>query len=299
MNQDTTQLKEKIILIIKRRGPSLPVHIAGETSQSMLFASAFLSELFSEKKIKISNMRVGSSPLYFIPGQEPMLENFAHHLKSKEKDAYELIKTKKILKDTEQDPAIRVALREIKDFAIPFEKNKELFWRHFTIPGEDLTTKQEIIPSQLKEEKLDTLSPLEETKEEQLIPKKRVIESKAKLKKGFKKTIGQKKKPSTKEKKNEKFFNIVKEHLDKNQIQITDIIGFTKTDLILKIKDQNEKLLYAFNKKKISETDILKANKKAEELNLRYTLLYLGEPAKKITHLIEAIKNLEQIETLK
>jgi len=38
------------MLAFKRRGPSLPVHIASETGLSMLFASAFLSELLSEKK---------------------------------------------------------------------------------------------------------------------------------------------------------------------------------------------------------------------------------------------------------
>ena len=88
MIQDALGVKEKIIQIIKRRGPSLPAHIAKETELSILFSSAFLSELFSEKKIRISAMKVGSSPLYFLPGQESFLENFAHHLKSKEKEAF-------------------------------------------------------------------------------------------------------------------------------------------------------------------------------------------------------------------
>ncbi len=48
--QDTVPIKEKILSVLKKRGPSLPVHVAGETELSMLFASAFLSELLSEKK---------------------------------------------------------------------------------------------------------------------------------------------------------------------------------------------------------------------------------------------------------
>ena len=111
--QDALKLKENIVGIIRRRGPCLPIHISSEIKINTLFASAFLSELFSEKRIKISNMKVGSSPLYFIPGQEPMLEKFANHLKSKEKDAFFLLKEKSFLKDTEQEPAIRVALRAI------------------------------------------------------------------------------------------------------------------------------------------------------------------------------------------
>ena len=75
--QDTSGIKEKIIFVFKKRGPSLPVHVAQETGMSILFASAFLSELLAEKKIKISNMKVGSSPLYFISGQEFMLEKFS------------------------------------------------------------------------------------------------------------------------------------------------------------------------------------------------------------------------------
>ena len=99
---------------------------------SILFTSAFLSELLAEKRIKISNMKVGSSPLHFISGQETRLENFSQHLKSREKDAYELLREKKFLKDSEQEPAIRVALRAIKDFAISFKKNNVIIWRYFT-----------------------------------------------------------------------------------------------------------------------------------------------------------------------
>ena len=77
------------------KGPSLPVFIAQETGLSILFASAFLSELIADKRLKISNMHVGSSPLYLVPGQEPMLENFSQYLKNKEKEAY-LFKRKEI-----------------------------------------------------------------------------------------------------------------------------------------------------------------------------------------------------------
>ena len=113
--KDTSQLKENILSVLQQRGPSLPVHIAKGTNLSILFASAFLSELLSERKIKISNMRVGNSPIYFIPGQENQLENFALHLNNKEKEAFTLLQNKKILKDGEQHPAIRVALRSIKE----------------------------------------------------------------------------------------------------------------------------------------------------------------------------------------
>jgi len=278
-NQDTSEIKQKIISIIKRRGPSLPVHIASETNLSILFTSAFLSELFSEKKIKMSNMKVGSSPIYFISGQEFMLQNFSQYLKSKERDAFLLLKEKKILKDSEQDPAIRVALRAIKDFAMPFKKNDEIFWRYFTAPETEIKIKEgvkkEIEKKPEEEKKLEELGIFEETKKKHI------------------------KKRSSK-KNDDKFFNKVKEFLSSKNTEILDIESFSKNELILRIREEGKnKLLFAHNKKRINEKDLIKANKKVAELNLQYAILSLGEPTKKLDEFIEAVKNLSKIEKIK
>jgi len=283
--QDTSEIKEKILSALKRRGPSLPVHIAKETDLSILFASAFLSELVSEKKIKISSMRVGSSPIYFIPEQGFMLPNFSQYLKSKEKDAFIFLKEKKFLKDKEQEPAIRVALRAIKDFAIPFKKNDEIFWRYFIIPETDFKIKEKVKEEEPKEKMIQLTKPSKGREGGETLD---IFEKSAKKK--------QKKKPT--QKKNEKFFNKVKEYLSKKSIEIIDIESFSKNDLILRIKDSEEKLLIAYNKKRINEEDIIKAHKKASELNLSYIILSLGEPTKKLDNFITAIKNLSKIEKI-
>ncbi len=147
MSPDAAQIKERIISLIQNNGPSLPVQIANNTGLSILFASAFLSELFGDKTIKMSHLRVGSSPLYFLHGQEPQLEKFSQYLKSKEKEAFLILQEKKILKDSEQHPAIRVALREIKDFAFSFEKNGEIYWRYFLVEEPNDFANQNIFPS--------------------------------------------------------------------------------------------------------------------------------------------------------
>ncbi len=293
MVQNTSNIKEKILSILKSRGPSLPVHIAGGTGLSMLFASAFLSELFSEKKIKISNMKVGNSPIYFLPEQEFMLQNFSQFLKSKEKDAFILLKQKKVLKDWEQEPAIRVALRAIKDFAIPFKKNEEIFWRYFTEeekekPKQDIE-KEPQIEIQTPSEEPEKLSEKPQPKDLNIFDEKPAPKDKGKEKKKTKRK-------KTSQKKNEKFFNKVKEHLSQKSIEILDIESFSKNDLVLKIKkDNKEKLLMAYNKKRITELDLIKAYKKASETGLPYVILSLGEPAKKLTNFIKAIRNLEEI----
>ena len=296
--QDTTQLKEKIILVIKTRGPSLPVHIASETGMSMLFSSAFLSELLSEKKLKLSNMRVGSSPLYLIPGQEPLLENFAQHLKSKEKEAFSLLKEEKILKDSDQLPAIRVAIRAIHDFAIPFKKNDEIYWRYFTTPkSEEDSIKVSFTPKEETKEEPEP-QPTKQPEPQSLdIFNKETKEKPVKKPQPTKKPV---KKRTVSQKKQDKFFNKIKEFLSENSIEILDIESFNKNDLILRVRDKGqEKLLIGFNKKRITEIDILKASKKAIEENLSYIILSLGTPLKKLTNLIDAVKNLSSIKKLK
>ena len=286
MPQDAMQIKERIISLLKMNGPSLPVHIAKGTGQSILFASAFLSELFYEKKISISNIKVGNSPLYFIQGQEPQLERFYTYLNSKEKEAFLLLKDKKFLKDSEQQPAIRVALREIKDFAIPFKNQEEIYWRYFIVPEEEFNKeeerkiKKEILPEEKTEKKdLEELKIFE--KENKKPHKKKIIKKKSN------------------QKQDDNFFNRVKEFLSKEGIEIIDIQSFNKNNLFLKIKEnQEEKLLIAYNKKRITDTDLIKAYNKSLEENLPYIVLSLGDSAKKLRDLILAIKDLSRIEKI-
>jgi hypothetical protein len=298
---EAAQIREQIISLIKNNGPALPVQVAKETGLSILFASAFLSELFGEKVLKISNIRVGSSPLYFLPGQEPQLEKFSQYLKSKEKEAFLILKEEEILRDSELQPAIRVALREIKDFAVPFEKNNEIFWRYFLIEE----------PNEIKLNAVDVKEPLQELEKEEIIlsDEKEVIteqekvifkpekatSKKEKTQKKAKSESHQKKSGKT-EKRDDNFFNKIKEFLAKKEIEIIDIRDFRNNEACLKVKKSgNEELLFVFNKKKITEKELLSSNKIASEENMPYSILSLGETAKKLNELISAIKNLSEI----
>ena len=305
--RNALEIKEKMLSIFKSRGPSLPVHIAKETDLSILFASAFLSELIAEKKLRISSMKVGNSPLYFLSGQEPMLENFSEYLKGKEKEAFNILKEKKFMKDSETEPPIRVALREIKDFAIPFKVEGDIYWKYFT------ADENEFIASKFVEDKPKFFHKIqfvekkpevfEETIEES-IPKA-IVEMEKELSEKIpggklsrtktKKTLPKKKKP----KENEKFLDLVKEFLSKSSVEIISIEGLKKDELILKVKVHGEEqILAAYNKRKISEKDIIKASKKASEFNLRYSVLSMGELPRKISDLIEALKGIKDIEKI-
>lgn len=278
--KDTSEIKQKITNFLRFRGPSLPVHIAKEIGMDMLFTSAFLSELLSERKIKISHMKVGSSRLQFLNGQEEKLENFSQYLKSKEKDAFELLRQKRFLKDSQTEPAIRVALRAIKDFAIPINRNNEIIWMYFKESKENLPQENE-----------------KPKKQEQKTEK--ITQPEIKIKTSETKKNPKKRKAKKSSKKDEKFFNQVKQFLTSKNIEILDIQSFSKKDLMLKIKkDEKEKILIAYNKKRTNDKDIINAYKKASEENLPYIILSKGLPTKSIQNLIKAAKNLSSIQKL-
>jgi len=133
------ELKAQIIKFIKENGPALPIKVAKAIDKELVFTSAILGELTASHKIRTSNLRIGSSQIYYLSGQEEMLEPFAdEHFNGVVKKAYLELKNKKFLIDSEQEPAMRVALRSIKDFATPFQYKEQVMWRYNFFPKEDI-----------------------------------------------------------------------------------------------------------------------------------------------------------------
>jgi hypothetical protein len=152
--------KNRIISFLKETGPCLPVRIGKIVGLEPFLASAVMSELLNERKVKQSEMKIGTSSLYLLEGQEHMLENFADALKSMEKTAYLRIKEKKVLVDENEEPAIRVALRSIRDFAIPFKYEEKIMWRYAFSSKEEI---QEILSPKPKiEPKEEIKQPIKE-----------------------------------------------------------------------------------------------------------------------------------------
>jgi len=282
--QDTSQLKDKILFILKSRGPSLPVHIAKEMGLSILFASVFLSELVSEKQIKTSHMKVGNSPIYFLMGQEFLLEKFSQYLHSKEKEAFLLLKENKILKDKTQEPAITVALRAIKDFAIPFEKNEEIFWRYFSVDEKEFKKTEKIPVQKIKET----------TKQK---PKELNIFDKPSIKSPTK---------SAKRKNKEKseFVITVLNSLKQNNIELSEEIEIKKKEFIGTAKIHTnlgkiEVLIIGKDKKKITENDLQIVAQKSNVNKKIALFISSGELDKKALKFLEEYKNIIKFLNLK
>ncbi|MFW9876277.1 MAG: hypothetical protein ACFFG0_24535 [Candidatus Thorarchaeota archaeon] len=304
--------KQKILDLIKIKGPVIPSNISKEINQDLLMASAHLSELSSAGKLKISSLKIGGTPLYYLPEQQHMLQNFSDNLHEKEKKAFDLLKEKKVLRDREQEPVIRVALREIKDFAVPlqvtYQNNKELFWKWSLLSNEETQT---IIKS-LLEQKISEKK--EETKDKKIIEEPKIPEKKKEESEQQQKIIekepepkekiveGLKKKPENKQQKKQpkdNFFEDLNEHFNKNNIVIKTkeiIRKNSEIDFILEIPSKIGNLEYyckSKNKKRVSESDLSSAYVQGQIKKLPVLFLMKGELTKKAKEMLnQEFKNI-------
>ena len=291
--EDLLETKRKILGFIKIKGPSLPVHIAKQTGLDMLFASALLSELANEKEIIISNLKVGGSPLYFILGQEFKLENFSSYLPGKEKEAFSLIKQNKVLEDRKQEPAIRVALRNLKDFAfsliIERGQGQELFWRFYSIPEQEAREKVTAKIKSKTEKKQITLIKTQTPKTQLSSKTKPIIKEKPLLELKTK-TIT---KPKINKPKEKPIFpqKIISLFLS-GDIELLQEIESKKREFlgIIRINSQLGKMKFlciAKDKKTITENDLRLCVEKSQTEKMPVLLLSTGEPKKKALNYLQ------------
>lgn len=169
-------MRDRILQLVQVKGPLLPVDIRSELKIDSMFVGAYLSELIKSGKIKQTHAKIGSSPLYYVDGQQRYLEQLREHLHPKLQQVYDSLKNNKILYDNELTEVMKAAIRDLKDFAIPLTVNKtELFWKFHLIPPEEATNliKQKLAP---KEEKKEIPQPIPQ-KVEVAIPVKTPVEN--------------------------------------------------------------------------------------------------------------------------
>jgi len=282
---EINETHEKIINILKQKGPSLPINIAKDLQMNSLFISAFLSELANEKRIKVSNMKVGGSPLYYLQGQEEKLEDFYKFLHPREAEAFLLLKQKKFLKDSEQEPATRVALRSIKDFAVPLEKNSEVYWRHVLVPESELTVRKKS-KAATKKQKI--------TKD---FPK---ITVSAKPAGEFQNPLIIKSKKTGKQKSKSGFVIKTIDFLNQNNLRIIEEKDHKSKEYncIIQIKSELGSINFltqAKDKKTVTEADLKKLLSNSQKIPLPAFLLYTGEISKKAQEYIEKYNSILKI----
>jgi hypothetical protein len=130
--------RDKVLTIVKMRGPLIPTELKRALGQGdTMLIGAMLSELSSKGHIKISKTKLGGTPFYYDPAQPEKLERVAEHLGEKDKRTWQLLKEKKVLRDTRQEALVRVSLRNLKDFALPLQINAPegelLYWKYYLV----------------------------------------------------------------------------------------------------------------------------------------------------------------------
>lgn len=295
--QKVLATKNRILEVIQQRGPELPVRVAGTIGQNNIFTAAFMSELVGEQKLKLSNMRVGGSPLYYIQGQEEQLQKFTEYLNHKEKEAFKILKQEEILEDSQQEPAIRVALRSIKDFAVPIkiidQGQEKIFWKIHTLPNEKA---KELIENKISPKSIE--KPKEEVKEKILTKEdiKEIIKEEGKKETEVKAEV-----PKIKEAKQKEvssaFLDKIRKTLSEKEYEIIKEILVKKKEFTAKIKinshfGHQELYLVAKDKKKITLDDIVPALQKAQSEKMPALIISPGEIDKKAIEYYKEWSNL-------
>lgn len=162
--------RETALHYIKLNGPIIPVQVSKVLNTNILFASAVLSELVEKKQLKMTFAAIGGSKVYYMKGQEPLLgEKLYNSLNPVEKEVFDLLKERKVLRDVELEPKERIALRDLKDFAIPLTitagNQSEMFWKFHVVSDDEVKgllhsyieeapepKKVEIVPQEIKQE---------------------------------------------------------------------------------------------------------------------------------------------------
>jgi len=247
--------EQKILSIIQSTGPKLPTELSKAVGIDTYITSAILSTLVKDRHLYNSSRKIGSSLVYFMPGQENIVRaRLYDELNDLERKALDRIKELKVAFDVDLYPQERFLLSDLKDFAIPLkiktDSGQELnCWKYYDVSDEEF---KNIVDTKL--------APKEEPKPEvqQEIPKEipKVIEKPKILKtepKPEKKIII----PSS------AFMDKVKKYLSGIDAETTNTLRAKPNELISTIKvptiiGGQSFMLFAFNKKSITENDLSK-----------------------------------------
>lgn len=288
-------LKEKVLELIKTKGPQLPVQIATQLKINSTFAGAFLSELIADGKVKYTALKVGGSPLYYVPGHELRLQSYIKYLGQREKEAYDFLLQEKLVKDEELSPVLRVAMRTITDFAIPLrvttEHESTIFWKWYLVLEQEvhellekrLGVHKEQIPSQPQQLSLLDIGTKEEEKKEQ--------------KEEEKKESREKKKEKKEQIESDSLPMIFSYFQEKGILVVSHSVKNAEVECIVKIPTPLGEISYfciAKKKKRCTEADLSAGYLKAHAKGLPFLFLAPEELSKKLhdfvtTHMPQVI----------
>ncbi len=292
MEKALIDYKERI-LQMARISPLLPNDVAKSLRINTIMASAMLSELSSKGLLKVSSIKVGSSPLYYLPNDGHKLQNYESYLNEKDRKTVGILREKRILQDSELDSFTRVSLRQTKDFAVPlevtFNNQKDIFWKWYLLQDSEA---EQLIKELLqpKEQKLSA----EEAKGDGVKKEQAALKDwQTPIHKEFKKKTSARKKSAVKEISD----STLEEFFDKNNVKIIEKISIKKNSrsFIIQISSALGPLDYygeAVFKKRISEKDLNNAFVNGQIRKLPVIFFSSGELTAQALEILKELKGI-------
>lgn len=119
-------------------GPIVPSEITRKLETDSMIISALISELIKEGLVFYSHKKIGSSPLYYVKGQESkMRERLEPELNIAEKKIVEFFEKNKLMLKANLSPQQRYMVDDLRDFVTPLTLNingeDKIFYKHYSI----------------------------------------------------------------------------------------------------------------------------------------------------------------------
>ena len=231
----------KVLQIIQSDGPKLPTELTKAVGVESYIASAILSTLVKNGHLHNSNRKIGSSLIYYIDGQEETVRQMLlKELNVTELKALETIKKMRVALENELYPQERYLMNDLKDFVtqlkLKTDDNQEITcWKYYEVSDEEL---KNIVKSKLVPKKEP-----EAVKEELILIKEKTVRKKAVTLSGFGENVNK--------------------YLQGIDADTTAVIRSKPNELVSLIKiptiiGSQSFMLFALNKKSITETDLSK-----------------------------------------
>lgn len=312
--------QDALLALVEQKGPVLPSEIKRETRTDLILSAAMLSNLVGAKKLKISYLKVGSSPLYYAPGQEKELVKYIEKLPEKTRRAVERLRQEIVLRDSELSPLERFSLEEAKDFAeqlaVTIAGQRETFWKWYLASDEEMELKIRSMLTQsmpVHEPKLKVTAPpgteyhapekkpkkKEETTEEtaeEIKPEKKQTEKKestvGRAVKAIQKLITTPSSSINADWQDDTFYLELMQFFEKNSISVKEqecIRKKTEYDFVISIDSPVGILTYyckAKAKKKLNEGDLSTIFLKAQPKKMPILLLTNGDLTKQAQEML-------------
>ena len=127
--------KNQVLELVCAKGYVVPSDLIRQFHVDTFIMGAVLSDLVHDKKLAVSSVKIGGSPVYYPLDQKEKLVELSRYLNEKDRQTFAILQEQKVLLDEQQTPLIRVSLRNIKDYAKPIEVTANgvthLFWKWY------------------------------------------------------------------------------------------------------------------------------------------------------------------------